>query len=215
MTVTPMPAFTSATWASVRGRTVVLNALTPVFGALFSYWFLGERLTAVKAWGIVLGFSGVVVIAGLGPFALTVDTVLGCLACLAATASYAWAAIYLRRQTTKVTPAQTAAGSQLLAGLVLMPLTPLTFPGGEVTVVAVGVLVAFALLCSALAYLWYYRLVEVAGPTTALAVTFPMPVFGFLWGGLLLGERFTPGMIVGTVLILGGMVLLTKPKKPA
>lgn len=54
-----------------------------------------------------------------------------------------------------------------------------------------------------------------AGPTTALAVTFPMPVFGFLWGGLLLGERFTPGMIVGTVLILGGMVLLTRPKKPA
>lgn len=208
--------FVLFSWASLRipsSVEVVLNALTPVFGALFSYWFLGEKLTVAKAWGIVLGFTGVVLIAGLGPFALTLDTVLACLACLGATASYAWAAIYLRRQTTKVTPSQTAAGSQLLGGLLLVPLAPVTLPGVGFTGFDVGVLVAFALLCSALAYLWYYRLVELAGPTTALAVTFPMPVFGFLWGGLLLGERFTLGMIGGTVLILAGMALLTRPKK--
>jgi len=97
-----------------------------------------------------------------------------------------------------------------------MPLAPVTLPGGPVTGFDVGVLVVFAILCSALAYLWYYRLVEVAGATTALSVTFPMPVFGFLWGGLLLGERLTLGLVLGTVLILFGMVLLTRPgRKPA
>lgn len=50
-----------------------------------------------------------------------------------------------------------------------------------------------------------------AGATTALSVTFPMPVFGFLWGGLLLGERLTLGLVLGTVLILFGMALLTRP----
>lgn len=204
-------------WASLRipsSVEVVLNALTPVFGALFSWWFLGERLTRSKAGGIVLGFAGVVLIAGLGPFPLTWDTALGCLACLAATASYAWAAIYLRRRATHLSPAQNAAGSQLLAGVLLVPLSPLGFPAVGVTGFDVAVLVLFALLCSALAYLWYYRLVEIAGATTALAVTFPMPVFGFLWGALLLGERFTLGMVAGTVLVLGGMALLTRPKAP-
>jgi drug/metabolite transporter (DMT)-like permease len=209
--------FVLYSWASLRipsSVEVVLNALTPVFGALFSYWFLGERLTRFKTGGIVLGFAGVLLIAGLGPFPLTVNTVLGCLACLAATASYALAAIYLRRRATHLTPAQNAAGSQLLAGVLLVPLSPVGFPGIAVTGFDVAVLVLFALLCSALAYLWYYRLVEIAGATTALAVTFPMPVFGFLWGALLLGERFTLGMVAGTVLVLGGMALLTRTKAP-
>jgi len=76
--------FVLYSWASLRipsSVEVVLNALTPVFGALFSYAFLGEKLSRRKAGGIGLGFAGVLLVAGLGPFALTFDTVLGCLAC--------------------------------------------------------------------------------------------------------------------------------------
>ncbi len=61
-----------------------------------------------------------------------------------------------------------------------------------------------ALLCSALAYLLYYRLIADIGPTRALTVTFLIPLFGMLWGALILGETITWPMVAGCLLILAG-----------
>ncbi len=61
-----------------------------------------------------------------------------------------------------------------------------------------------ALLCSALAYLLYYRLIADIGPTRALTVTFLIPPFGMLWGALILGEIISWPMIAGCVLVLAG-----------
>ena len=70
-------------------------------------------------------------------------------------------------------------------------------------------MVAFAILCSAIPYLLYYRLIADLGPTRALTVTFLMPVFGMIWGTILLHELITWPMIAGTAIILlgSGMVL--------
>ena len=61
-----------------------------------------------------------------------------------------------------------------------------------------------ALLCSALAYLLYYRLIADIGPTRALTVTFLIPLFGMLWGALILGETITWPMVAGCLLVLAG-----------
>jgi uncharacterized membrane protein len=63
---------------------------------------------------------------------------------------------------------------------------------------------ALALVCSAIAYLLYYRLVRDVGPTRTLTLTFLLPVFGMLWGALFLDERITWPMIGGCGLIIGG-----------
>jgi drug/metabolite transporter (DMT)-like permease len=68
--------------------------------------------------------------------------------------------------------------------------------------------IVFALLCSAIAYLLYYRLIHDLGPTKALTVTFLMPVFGMIWGALLLHETISLGMIAGTALIFVGTSLV-------
>lgn len=74
----------------------------------------------------------------------------------------------------------------------------------------------FALLCSALAYAIYYKLIADVGPTRALTVTFLIPVFGMLWGVLLIGERITASMATGALIILSGTFLVTAPRsKPA
>lgn len=79
---------------------------------------------------------------------------------------------------------------------------------------SVGALtVVFALLCSAVAYLLYYRLIADVGPTRALTVTFLIPVFAMLWGALFLGERITVSMIGGAVVILAGTWLIAAPRK--
>ena len=60
------------------------------------------------------------------------------------------------------------------------------------------------ILCSGLAYVLFFRLIQHAGPTRALAVTFIVPLFALLYGNLFLGEQITPWMLAcGAVVLLG------------
>jgi drug/metabolite transporter (DMT)-like permease len=101
-----------------------------------------------------------------------------------------------------------AAGSQFAAGIIILPLTaafPLKNAPGPAVLSAI---VAFALLCSAVAYLIYYKLLSELGPTKALTVTFLIPVFGMLWGSIMLAERISLAMIGGAALVLAGTGLV-------
>ncbi|MBE3064225.1 MAG: DMT family transporter [Spirochaetes bacterium] len=73
--------------------------------------------------------------------------------------------------------------------------------------------IAFALLCSAVAYIIYYKLIADVGPTRALTVTFLIPVFAMLWGFLFLGEVVTWSMGLGAAIILAGTFLVTAPRR--
>jgi drug/metabolite transporter (DMT)-like permease len=61
--------------------------------------------------------------------------------------------------------------------------------------------------CTALAYLLYFRLIARVGAVRAAAVTFLVPVFATLWGGLFLAEPFTLQMLFGGGVILAGTAL--------
>ena len=108
-----------------------------------------------------------------------------------------------------------AAWSQIFAGLVLLPLLPFGAPPQPIDAGIVGNVLALALLCSAIAYLLYYRLIVDIGPTRAMTVTFLMPLFGMLWGALFLGETITAPMLAGCALIVGGSVWVLKTPVPA
>lgn len=190
---------------------VVINALSPGFGALFGAVWLGERLTARKVLGLLLGIGGVVVVSGLGRTGGAEARLIPVLACVAATVCYGLAGVYIKLKAKDIAPKAMAGASQLLAGLAILPaaiaLPPPALPSLQTGLVAI----VFAILCSALAYLIYYRLMASVGPSRALTVTFLMPVFGFLWGGLFLGEAIGPPMILGAALILGGTFLVAGP----
>jgi drug/metabolite transporter (DMT)-like permease len=74
-------------------------------------------------------------------------------------------------------------------------------------------------LCTALAYLLYFRLIANLGAARAIAVTYLIPLFGVLWGALFLGEAVTPAMGLGAAVILLGTALATGvlrwPLRPA
>jgi drug/metabolite transporter (DMT)-like permease len=204
----PFVLFSFASLSIPSSVEVILNALSPMFGALFSALFLKERLTKRKVAGVVLGLVGVGLVSGLGSEAATGTTLLATVACVAATAFYGLAGVYIKQRTKDIEPKAIAAGSQLIVGLLLLPALWLSPPPGAVTTRIVVIVIVFALFCSALAYLIFYRLVASVGPTKALMVTFLMPVFGFVWGALLLGEHITVGMIGGTLVIVAGMYLI-------
>ena len=101
-----------------------------------------------------------------------------------------------------------AGATQLMAALVLLPAVPAYPIRGEVTSVIILNLLGLAIICSAVAYLFYFKLIADIGPTKALTVTFLMPLFGIIWGMLFLGEEITAPMLAGMALILLGTGLV-------
>ena len=122
---------------------------------------------------------------------------------------YGLAGIYTKKHAASIKPMAISGGSQVMAGLVLLPLAALFPPAGEITTRIAVYTVILAVLCGSFAYVLYYRLVADVGPTKALSVTFLMPAFGVLWGVLFLSEIVTLPMIGGCLLIIAGTVLIT------
>jgi len=73
-----------------------------------------------------------------------------------------------------------------------------------VTLAVLGI----SLMCSAAAYLIYFRLIANIGPTRTFTVTFLIPMFGTLWGALFLGEPVGPSTLAGGAVIIAATALV-------
>ena len=180
----------------------ILNAAAPWFAAICGAIWLGERLNARKALGLALGMLGVALLVGLGPVAVSIDVVLAVLACIVATACYALAGVFVKKHAGNIAPRALTVGSLIAASAVVMPLLPAPPPIAAFTWQVTLAVSGISLLCSAAAYLIYFRLIADVGPTRTFTVTFLIPVFGTLWGALFLGEA------VGLSTLAGGAVIV-------
>lgn len=189
---------------------VVLNATSPLFGAIFTRVLLGEPLTPGTAAGLLAGVIGVALLVGLGPLPLSRDTGIALVAGTVAAACYALAGALMHRHRT-LDPTAVATGTALAAALMLMPLALAAPSAAAMTMGATVSVVLLGILCTGIAYLLYFRLLANVGATRALTVTFLIPAFGMLWGALLLGEPITLTMIGGCALILAGVALIVRP----
>src|SRR5919112_1700830 len=99
----------------------------------------------------------------------------------------------------------------LLGGAValLLPLAVVSLPERAPSTVVTFSMLGLAFLSTAVAYLIYFRLIENVGPTSTVTVTLLVPVFGLLFGVLLLEEPFGPGTLAGLGIILTSVVLIT------
>jgi drug/metabolite transporter (DMT)-like permease len=100
-----------------------------------------------------------------------------------------------------------SAGSQIGATAALAPLMGWYWPATTPGVQAWAAIAALGLLCTGLAYVLYFRLIERAGPARALSVTFAIPVFAVAYGVLLLGETVTLWMLGCALVIVLGTAL--------
>jgi len=190
------------------GLLSVLNATSPMFGALCSALLLRERLSGQRIAGLVIGVAGVAMVTRPAPGSDLDYYALG--AALFAAFCYGLIATYIRRFASEAPSRGMAVGSQLAAGIVLIPFIPLWPPAAAPAPLAVASILALGLVCTAIAYLLYFRLIADLGATGALTVTYLIPVFGVLWGVLFLGERATLPMLAGGVLIVLGTVFVLR-----
>ena len=186
----------------------VLNATAPIWGAILGAAWTRTLPSPKAAVGLLLGIVGVAVLVGLDAGGLTPQVPLAAGGALLAAACYAVAALY-SKAAKSVDAFSNAHGSMWGATLLMAPAAPFfpmhAVPGGWVilSVVLLGI------LCSGVAYILYFGLMDEVGPSQTLSVTFLIPIFGILWGYLFLHEPVTPHMVIGGAIVLIGTALIT------
>jgi drug/metabolite transporter (DMT)-like permease len=190
----------------------IINATAPLFGAALSVLWLRQRMSA-RGWaGLALGFAGVAVLVGGEGFSKNDTPALAIAA--AFSASILYGAISNYSQTVRnVDPYSNVLGSLWVATLVMMPLM-LLFPVRETPGIAAwGSVVTLGILCTAIAYVVYFRLIEQIGAAPTLTVTYIIPVFGILWGAVFLGERIGVHHVLGAAMIIAGIAAVTRARQ--
>jgi drug/metabolite transporter (DMT)-like permease len=196
--------------AMTAAFSAILVATAPLFGALIAAVWAGEPLTARRLGGLVLGIVGVALLVGWNPAGAELPPAWAIAATLGAAAFFGVAANYARLKTGDIPPMATAAGSQLCAGLMLLPLVAVVPPAAMPTPIEWANATALALASSAAAFILYFRLIVNVGPVKTLTVNFLSPLFGVSGGVWLLGEPVTANMIAGTAVILAATALVLR-----
>ena len=207
----PFVLFSYAALSITAGMSAVINATVPLFAATIGWLWLKDTLTPTRLLGLAIGFAGVLWLvadkASFKPGASHVGWAI--VACLAATFLYGFSANFSKRRLADAAPVSVAAGSHLVSAIVLfvpmLALWPATNPSPR----AWSAAFALAVLCTAFAYVLYYRLIVKVGAARTVTVAYLIPVFGVLWGALFLGESFTLDMALGCAVILVGVALTT------
>nr|WP_243458990.1 DMT family transporter [Pseudomonas sp. OA65] len=220
----PATFYSLAAQVLPAGYSAIFNATTPLMGVLIGGLFFSEKLTLAKVSGVFLGLLGVGILTRAGPVAFDLQLLMGALACLLATTCYGFAGFLTRRWLDHqggLDSRLSALGSMFGATVFLLPLfgysvisqPPASWGGWSVWLSLLGL----GLVCTALAYILYFRLLSSIGPVKSMTVTFLIPPFGVLWGALLLDEPLGMAHLYGGVLIAAALWLVLMPSvaKPA
>lgn len=195
------------------GLASILNATTPLWTVLLAHKLTrDEQLTPGRLLGVLIGLLGVAVMIGPAALAGLGLDVQAQLAVLAAAVSYALASIFGRRfRALGVPPLATAAGQVTATTLLILPLVLLVDHPWQLAPPSHGAwaaILSLALLCTALAYVLYFRILAAAGATNLMLVTFLIPVSAVLLGAVVLGERLDPRQLAGMTLIATGLAAI-------
>jgi drug/metabolite transporter (DMT)-like permease len=211
----PFTLLAFATLSLPASLASLLMATTPLFTAIVSAAWLRQRVSKGVAVGLGVGFGAVVFLLGGAPIELGPATILAFVAGLGAAFSYAVAGTYVRRRLGDVAPLDLATGQLLVAALILLPIAVATgIPAGLPSPAAAGSIVAMGVVSTAIAWPVYFRIAGRTSATAASSSTFVVPMFGILWGGLILGEPVGPELLAGFGLVIVSIVLVLRLPVP-
>ena len=193
------------------GLASILNGTTAIITfALASMFFKDERLTSLKSVGLIFAFIGVCIIIVLDALSNFNLRSLAQLSLILACFSYASAAIWARSKLKDVNPITAATGMLTSASIIMVPLALMIDgrPNYELQITTISSMVFLSLPATALAYLLYYRSLNLAGSANLSLVTLLVPPMAVLWGSIVLDERLLPNAYLGFVLIALGMCFI-------
>lgn len=186
----------------------VLNATAPMWGALIGAVWARQAISGRTALGLVLGTAGVSLLVGFDHVTTRPGALLAVAAALVAAFSYSIASTYARTAKS-VEPFANAHGSMWAATLLVIPTLAFMPSPGEPTIGILACALALGVMCTGVAYIIYFRLIQDVGATSALTVTFLNPLFGILWGALFLHEIVGWHTVAGSAIVIAGTALVT------
>jgi drug/metabolite transporter (DMT)-like permease len=221
----PFALYAFALLSITTGLSSLINATVPLFGALVAWLWLKDRPHGMKVLGLLIGFVGVAMLAwgkaNFKPDATGAVTGWAVLACLGACLCYGISASFTKRYLAGVSSMAIATGSQVGASIGLAVPMLWLWPSHAPSATAWMGIVVVGVLCTGVAYVLFFRLIDKVGVTGTLTVTFLIPVFAILYGALFLSETVTAWMLLcgaitlfGTALSMGLLALWRSPTAP-
>ena len=205
----PFSLFAYSLLTLSAGYSSIINASAPLFTGLIAWFWLGERLNASRATGLVVGIAGVVLLVWDRHLIAPDSNTLAAFASVLAALCYGLSAVLMKKKLAGVDPVAVACGSMVVAALVLLPVSFLLWPATAPSAGAWGMAIVLGVLCTAAAFVLYFRLIAAIGPSRAITVTFLIPVFGVVFGALFIGEKISASMLVGGLVVALGTALST------
>jgi drug/metabolite transporter (DMT)-like permease len=194
--------------------TAILIATVPLVVALMALRFdHSERPTRSRLVGLLIGLAGVIALVGIDIGGRGAELV-GAAAVLTAAVGYAAGPMIVKRQFAGADPLGPVTAAMAIAAVILLPFGvggfPSETPSGDV-IASVAVL---GLICSAAAFLLFFRLIVEVGPGRATVITYVNPIVALALGVAILDESVTAGAVAGLLLILAGSWLSTDGRLP-
>ncbi|HEX4672901.1 MAG TPA: EamA family transporter [Solirubrobacteraceae bacterium] len=210
----PFPLIAAGEVHVASSLAAIIVAAVPLVGAVLAIRFdQSERPTPVRALGLVVGFSGVVVLVGIDVSA-NVKELIGVGAILLATVGYAIGPMVVKHRLGGLDPRATMGASLAISSLILLAPAIADRPRSAPTIGAIGAVVFLGLVCTAVAFVIFTVLINEAGTSRATVITYINPVVAVALGVALLGERPGAGAVAGLLLILAGSWLSTDGRLP-
>ena len=186
--------------------TGLLVASVPLVSAVLVTVTGHERLGSRNVVGLLVGFAGVSVLAGFDVDASNS----GAVAAVGVVAvCYALGPLILSRHLADLPGLGVVAASLAITAVVYLPIgiaqRPTEAPGVDTWLSVVGL----AVLCTAVAFIVFFRLIAEVGPARATVITYVNPAVALVLGVIVLDERVTVAIGAGFALILAGSVLAT------
>ncbi|WP_404470256.1 DMT family transporter [Sutcliffiella horikoshii] len=197
----------------------VVNATTPIWTILIGFSIFSSKMEKMQWIGVSVGFLGIIVLLELNILQLFQDNFLGMGTMLGATICYGFGAHLSKRHLQNIPITVISFSTLAVAGILSGIMMAFVQPSGFLAVGSVSVvvsLIGLGVFGSGVAYLLYYYMVKEGSAEFASLVTYLVPITAMLWGSLLLGEKITPHMLFGLILIFSGVYLSsykTKAKK--
>jgi drug/metabolite transporter (DMT)-like permease len=192
----------------------ILIAALPLVVAFLALRFdQAERPTRTRLVGMLVGLGGVVALVGIDIGGRGAE-LLGAAAVLGATLGYACGPLIVKRHLKGCDPLGPVTAAMAIASIMLLPFGIGDFPAEVPQTDTLVAIVVLGLVCSAVAFLLFFRLIAEVGPSRATVITYVNPIVALALGVAVLGESVTTGAIAGLLLILAGSWLATDGRLP-
>jgi len=200
----PFTLFAFAAKHLDSGILTILEGTIPMFEVLITILILDKEVSRNAVFGVILGAVGVIITSINLNHNLEIDTIyiLSIISILCATTCFASSSIFIKNKSQNTDAIVNAAGSVLCASFFLSPVLFFTDFAIFSDTKTVSSLLALGLICTGIAYLFYFKLISEEGSRFAVTYSLLIPIFGVILGTIFMEESLSANKIFGCILII-------------